>query len=442
MSNIWQFRAVRKIGRAGVFGAVLLLLGNAALAQSSPEEEPSSPAETQEGMPNNQTVHLKFLAADWPTVLKKVAEESDSILIMHEVPPGRFGRRDKEPYTRHEAVQILNHELEPEGFRILENNEYLIVLHQRSLRTRYPRPKPPKPTEWHPDPAANRQFDPPRVSKRSVTPIATRETQPPAKIQLATNAKPIPTPVPAVSSTEKSTNPIAAAEAPPANAAGLPAGWSFTVLSPRNRVRDLAGSLFKALESKAQLFDRGINGLPAFRVQFPSPVENGGLEGFEVGIDIAKNQILLASTPKRLRQLTSLFQYVDRETNEFQQPIRLVAADETTAQLAQELTPQLNRIAGKRKNSARCPWLLLSRNRRRTIWSKNGAGPSPAQSPATARERGATADQFASRAFATHATGRNLGDYREFPRGRANPGDSRIGNHDFERQSGRCGCPD
>jgi hypothetical protein len=313
-----------------------MLVAENASSQTVLEATDPSAAKTEETPPEKRVV-LKFFNTDWATVLNKVAEQSGSTAVMHEVPPGLYNRRDKTEYTRHEAVQILNHELEPEGFRILEKNQFLIVVHQRSLRTRYRRPETPSQPEWQPDPAAKRQFETSQKPKRSVTPIATRDSQPPGQIQLAGDTKPVPAPVPAVmaqapttAAQTPATNPIAMQEAPPAPTE-LPAGWTFTTLSPRNNVRDLAGSLYKALQDQAELFDAGINGLPAFRVQFPSPVNTAGSEGFEVGIDIAKNQIALASTPERLRQLANLFQYVDRESNAFETPIRLVAADEKTA---------------------------------------------------------------------------------------------------------------
>jgi hypothetical protein len=249
VNNNRKFRAVQRIGLAGVFGAVLMLVAENASSQTVLEATDPSAAKTEETPPEKRVV-LKFFNTDWATVLNKVAEQSGSTAVMHEVPPGLYNRRDKTEYTRHEAVQILNHELEPEGFRILEKNQFLIVVHQRSLRTRYRRPETPTQPEWQPDPAAKRQFETSQKPKRSVTPIATRDSQPPGHIQLAGDTKPVPAPVPAVmaqapttAAQTPATNPIAMQEAPPAPTE-LPAGWTFTTLSPRNNVRDLAGSLY------------------------------------------------------------------------------------------------------------------------------------------------------------------------------------------------------
>lgn len=353
MRKIGKFLAMQGIGHLGWVGACLALLGGDAWGQMPVESDASA---YSEDVSSEKTVYLKFFNADWPTILNKVAEESGSTLVMHEIPPGRLTRRDKTPYTRHEVVQILNHELEPEGFRILEKNQFLIVIHQRAVRTRYRRPERPTQPEWQPDASVNRNFDEFSGYKRSVTPIATRDQlsdklQPPtpAPIQLASDAKPVPAPAPMVQHTPTvpgtATNPLVAPQPQAAISAGLPAGWSQTTLNPRNNVRDLAGTLYKAVNERAELLDAGINGLPSFRMSFPASAENAAPGGYEVGIDLQKNQIVMASTPDRLRQLATLFQIMDRDTNAFQSPIRLMAADDATAKLAQQLNPQLNRIA-------------------------------------------------------------------------------------------------
>lgn len=353
MRKIRKFRAMRGVGHLGVMGVVLVLLGGEAWGQTpSGSNAPSERSAEQSAA--EKEVYLKFFHADWPTVLNKVAEESGSTLVMHEIPPGRMTRRDKTAYSRREAVQILNRELEPEGFRILEKNQFLIVLHQRSLRTRYRRPERPSQPEWQPQREAVPQFEQSQGFKRSVTPIATREQQQksrkaPASIQLVSDAKPVPAPTPTVQQTKPipgtSSHAIVAPSIQPAISTPLPVGWSHMTLTPRNKVRDLAGALYKAVSGQAELLDVGINGLPSFRMSFPPSTPNTGPVGYEVGIDLEKNQIVMASTPQRLQQLTSLFQYMDRETNAFQSPIRLMAADDATSQLAQQLNPQLKRIA-------------------------------------------------------------------------------------------------
>ncbi|MCA9072567.1 MAG: hypothetical protein KDA84_26770, partial [Planctomycetaceae bacterium] len=107
-----KFRAKLGISPIRVVVALGVLLGGNAWGQTPIENTASGVASSEQDSPE-KTMYLKFFNADWPTVLNKVAEETGSTLVMHEIPPGRLNRRDKEPYTRHEAVQILNRSLEP-----------------------------------------------------------------------------------------------------------------------------------------------------------------------------------------------------------------------------------------------------------------------------------------------------------------------------------------
>ncbi len=43
---------------------------------------------------------------------------------MKEVPPGRFARLDGTRYELASALRLLNTELEPQGYRLLHQNEF------------------------------------------------------------------------------------------------------------------------------------------------------------------------------------------------------------------------------------------------------------------------------------------------------------------------------
>ncbi len=342
MQKIRKFRAVQKLCQAGVFGATMLaLLGGDAVAQTGTADVRRS---VNQAALNDRSVELKFYGSEWGTVMKKVAEQSGSILVMHETPPGRLVLREKEPFNRHEAVLILNRELEPTGFRILESDRYLIVMHQRSMRTRYRRPDRPSQPEWSPNPADVPQFELAQTYKRSVTAIATKEQEPkpPQPLQLVEGTKPIPV---SADQAQASQNPNGYSNSvvTPTAYGESPAGWSSQSLTPKNKVRNLAGRVYETLKDRAELIDAGVEGLPAFRVQFPPAPDKPRVEGFEVAIDIPQNRLVFASTPERLKLLSGLFRYLDRQ-NAFQEPIRLVAADERAAELAKNLTPEIEKM--------------------------------------------------------------------------------------------------
>ncbi len=70
-----------------------------------------------------------------------MAKATGSQLVIMDEPPGRFTRQDwSGTYSRTEAVQILNRELEPLGYRLLEKNQFLTVIHVQRQRMEYQRP--------------------------------------------------------------------------------------------------------------------------------------------------------------------------------------------------------------------------------------------------------------------------------------------------------------
>jgi general secretion pathway protein D len=85
-------------------------------------------------------IRLNYFDTTWAKVLKDVAESQEMTLVMDSVPPGRFARRDKKQYDLDTAIRILNKELEPQGYRLLVQKSYLIVLNLDKARTEYSRP--------------------------------------------------------------------------------------------------------------------------------------------------------------------------------------------------------------------------------------------------------------------------------------------------------------
>ena len=102
-------------------------------------ESPSQPKRIEQ-----PSVNLTFFNSDWDTILKKVARTSGVTLVMKEVPPGRFSRYDRKKHTLPEAVRILNRELHPKGFRIVQKGEFLDVMFLRNARSEYHRPELPR----------------------------------------------------------------------------------------------------------------------------------------------------------------------------------------------------------------------------------------------------------------------------------------------------------
>ncbi|MBW3542490.1 MAG: hypothetical protein KY476_19685 [Planctomycetes bacterium] len=347
--------------------------------------------------PGEPTCKLSFFNADWNQILSQVAEETGSTLVMFDTPPGRLTRRDRNHYTRAEAVRILNRELEPQGFRILEKDQYLTVIHRQRARTEY-RPRV-QAEESDPPPAAKRQAEQEPVGyKRDVFTLSSRSRaerrEPPdsrgdGALSRADSgrgpfheARPPLTPPwdggdqsggvrPASLFDEREQHAAAAAEA------ALPRGEDRHVTSAIQTQRsaaDVARTIYKALSDRAELVDRGPEDLPAFRVYFApeflarygqkpdasrSPLaDNNHRERpaaapvsavhFEIGIDTRRNELVLAAGPSQVRSVADLVRRIDGLTVKPGESVKLVSAGPNSDRIAQQLQPTVRKMAAQR----------------------------------------------------------------------------------------------
>ena len=85
-------------------------------------------------------IRLNYFSKTWDDVLKDLAKQSNRAPLIDKVPPGRFSRNDWNRYSLTEALRILNRELEPKGFRILDRGQFLDLVFLRDARQDYQRP--------------------------------------------------------------------------------------------------------------------------------------------------------------------------------------------------------------------------------------------------------------------------------------------------------------
>src|SRR6056297_1079613 len=109
------------------------------------ESAPASAGTVAVGAPTTP-LRLNYQSATWEKVLNDLAENSGSTLVMKETPPGRFSRRDGNQYALDDAVRVLNYSLEKEGYRVIHQDEYLILIKLEDVRTRYERSAVPRAT--------------------------------------------------------------------------------------------------------------------------------------------------------------------------------------------------------------------------------------------------------------------------------------------------------
>jgi hypothetical protein len=115
---------------------------NGALEQAlqQAEAENAKPSQRVVGGPSEKTIKMSYFSRTWDDVLNDVAKQSGRQLVIDKVPSGRFSRNDWSRYSLDETIRILNRELEPKGFRLLERGKFLDVVPLRDARSEYSRP--------------------------------------------------------------------------------------------------------------------------------------------------------------------------------------------------------------------------------------------------------------------------------------------------------------
>ncbi len=301
-------------------------------------------AEEEETLQDDGKVKLNYIAASWETVLNDVAEATGSELIADRVPSGRFSRRDGAEYTRSDAIRIINHEIESNGFRVLEKGKYLIVVDLPSQRLRYPAPIVPKPT------ADTGKSDP-------VTPNVRPQRQ---AVQVTQRTPEVETPAAPVTQAggpaPKAAKPIALAahEQPEAEAEPTPRPlaaepMTMVVFRARNqRASELAKRIFRTFRDRAELVDVGRDGLPAMRVRQSNEGPKSPVQ-FSVAIDEQREELLIDARQADSDALLKLLRRIDTPTLDTE-GIQLVSSTKPACLAAAQLPNEIAALRAARKN--------------------------------------------------------------------------------------------
>jgi type II secretion system protein D len=323
--------------------------------------QPGQPTKNVEGAapPAAPQVKLNYTAATWEKVLKDLAEQTGSQLIADRVPAGRYSRRDKTLYSRGDAVRIINREIEPLGFRVIEKGQYLIVLDLPSQRPRYQPPTVPKPTHH--------------------TATTPPENPPPTHVPQRQFSQVTPVPQPSAPAPQAS----AAERKSPRGGAGGPAGTGIrqasheqphdppagrrhvleaegddaadgessasTVVVFRARYQkatELAKRVYRLFRDRAELVDVGRNGLPAFRVRKIGGAAAAAPVLFTVSIDAEKEELLIDARAAEADALLKLLRRLDTLEEE---PIQLVSSTKSVCTVAPQLPAEFARLRAQRE---------------------------------------------------------------------------------------------
>ncbi len=326
----------------------------------------------------DKTVKLNYFSSPWETVFKDVAEATGSQLIADRVPKGRFSRRDSTEYSRHDAVRIINKDIEPLGFRLIEKGDFLVVLDLPSQRPRY------QPITITKDDSGEKVNDPNRMSpqsapspyERRVEAITVRDE---AREELVRDTAPRRNerrPVRQVShddvsaeSNSNTTRRVSTADAvAPARLIEEPVArgsqpGSQVVFRPKHRSAvDLSKQIYRTLKPRAQLVSHGPNGLPAFRIasevasnqddlKAAGRLANGG-PSFTIAIDEASDELLIVGTRTESDATLKLLRTLDRPFDA-EVPVQVTATTKYVCQIAHQLPAEIERLRAANQDGSK-----------------------------------------------------------------------------------------
>ncbi|MBL8851479.1 MAG: hypothetical protein JNG89_17480, partial [Planctomycetaceae bacterium] len=298
---------------------------------------------SQDQAPELPIVRLNFVSTPWQDVLEHVAEETKSTLVAHDVPEGRFSRRDLRRHTRTEAVQILNQQLEPLGYRILEKNEFLTVIETQRARLEYPR----RTVRTADEEAAATQETPATATpgaaavRRPVAPTVDRE--PPIDSARGGQQTIRQT---GFEDAEPDAPPETDSVVEPAPTAETTDTESVANVSVRTTrpVTDVARQLYAAFGDRVELMPTEADKLPAFRV-FRQPQDDAAGAAretwFVLEMDSATNELHIHAPSQTAAGVAELVRKLDGNPPREGEALRFVPDAEQAGSLAEQLNNEL-----------------------------------------------------------------------------------------------------
>jgi len=304
-------------------------------SKSTPPMIAETPDEaTTSGDESAGTIKLNYYGATWDVVLRNVAEGTNSRLVGNRIPTGRFTRRDSKDYTRQEAVRIINKEIEKKGFRLIEQDELLVVMNIPSIVPRYQPPEIKSSLQ--------------RMAERDrggVTQAAATE-EVPAAAPAALPPRRDPAVRPVNHEEPQAPHPLAAetVAAPAKPAVDDPI--NIVVFRSRNRpVLDISREIYRAYPDHTELISAAADGLPAFRVR-QAAGKSDKIPQFDVTIDAPNEEVRIEARKSCTNALVKLFRALDVPPE--QVDYRLISQSPTVCWIASQVVPQLEELRQKR----------------------------------------------------------------------------------------------
>ncbi len=279
----------------------------------------------------------------WDKVLNHLAAEHGLTMVMSKVPRGNFKRFDRSEYDFEAAIGVLNEELHQQDFRLIRQGDFLVLMHLRSTRTRYRRPRLPQVEE---------------TAARSVR--TTVPTSSPGVRAEAHTIRPRDWKAPEVSAPSAATAAVNSQIDRVAFEEPKVTELIKTPVTPNNRTAlQLARRLYSAFLSHSELIDAGPDGLPAFRVMNqviksadgkPLSVSAGAdpVARFSVGIDKKNNRLMIEAPKTTAAAIVRMIRMLDVPFENEQPDIKVRDSKKDANTVAKKIRPVVRKLTAVR----------------------------------------------------------------------------------------------
>lgn len=307
---------------------------------------------------SDKTIKVNYISRTWGDVLNDVAKQSGRQLIIDKVPPGRYSRQDWNRYSLADTLKILNRELEPKGFRVLERGIYLDVVFLRDVRSEYARPVvgASDVSEQNGAPNSAAEYAPSLARSKTTGSVAVAKNDTSRKSNASNptgsnNSRPQRDGMIQQAAFEEM------ADEDDEEELELPEvtrRWVDVTLK-RQTASNVSRSLYQAFEQDAELIEQGPNGLPGFVVWKDLPAKSGAatkaprrIARFAVGVDTKANRLLVDGSPAEVTTIKNLISKLDVVSNTDDRTTRLVSTKRDAKQVAKTLNSAVRQLTQAR----------------------------------------------------------------------------------------------
>ena len=289
---------------------------------------------------------MQYYDLTWERVLNDVAKKSGKQLVVKDLPHGRVTRNDRRKYSLAESVRILNSELEPKGYRLLQQGDYLVVLNLKSARARYTRPELPDAQQHGRRAGSDGQSE-------SLQAADQRAQQRQRRFETLRGSGPIRQAGAQQYNDERSPVRNISARVPDFEAesrifdAQPPARPVEQSVSIKNRTaQDVARRIYNVFRDRSELVEAEKGNLPAFDVYEDETAE--ARKQFTVKIDPERNKLHVVSDRRTIPQLVQMVRRLDT-VEKPDNAVGLVDVPQSNTRFASQLQRQMNRLVSNQR---------------------------------------------------------------------------------------------